>query len=999
MRSLAFAALLAALAPAVSAQDFSTYNGRTHPEVRWMEAETPHFRIVYPAHLAGIENEAAAIAESTYAVLSANLQTSFRHRIPIYLSDTDEIVNGFATPLLGEGYTMIWVRQNGHAAVWTGRHKWLRKVIAHELVHLFHLQATRSGIGLAGFLFANPLPRFWSEGLAQYETEVWDSERGERWLRTAALEGRLNYDDGASTWNGRLLYAVGNSQTRFFAQQYGDSAIVRLLHHRTPYLFGLVRASNFENAFRYATGGESYDAFAARWRRHLSVQAGSRAAGLAPPESLGVRLRMSAPGAAMGQYTDDLRPLPDTSRWIGVRLVSLERPVVQLVVANSQRVRVLAEGAIEAPVAVSPDGKTVAFAQNGRARHGSIVPDLYTVEVATGRISTLTRNRRASLPTFAPDGQRLAFVVNEGGTANVVIRDLTTGVETRATSFTGDVQASGLAWRPGSEQIAVAVFAADGSRTVQLVDLASGRINPLTPDDDDFRAPVWNADGSALATTSLRDGVPNVFVVSVAPDGTPSPPERVTAAMQGATATAWLASGTTAFADSVRSSPTQQAIGDRAGRLVVLTGVSKGGDRAYLVDAARRTPEPPDTAPEAYTAWEAHRPPRTVPDVVPPDPSLVTARRRYNSVARTQHLISLPFPYVSNGVWGVGGATAWLEPLGKHQLIAAGAVTPTDLDESFALLTYRNTVLGPTLDLSAYRYPQSARLYSGSVLVERLLGADVVVRQPFNLGRTPYTSAGMAVRFAVEYADPLNADSLVAAGLPRPVAGTQATATVGFGRRRERPYAHNAVHPLDGYGVRSLLTVGAATDNRARFVRADAAAYAVLPGLPLASSLPGLGLHRLMVYGRVAVQAGDNLPQDYLGLARADEIQYSVPSYLPISFGRHDRVRGYTSVLAGRSLAFGSVEYRMPLGDLNTSVLGQVRLGATSLALFADGAVVGQTEAFGDATTRLGYGAEIKNEVNLAGLLLAGHAVGVAWPAERGGDMETYYRIRLGVPF
>lgn len=999
MRSLAFAALLAALAPVATAQDFSTTNGRTHPELRWMEAETPHFRIVYPTHLAGIENEAAAIAESTYAVLSANLETTFRRRIPIYLSDADEIVNGFATPLLGEGYTMIWVRQNGHAATWTGRTKWLRKVIAHELTHLFHLQATRSNVGLAGFLLANPLPRFWSEGLAQYETEVWDSERGERWLRTAALEGRLNYDDGASAWNGRLLYAVGNSQTRFFAEQYGDSAIVRLLHHRTPYLGGLVRVNDFANAFRYATGGETYGAFAARWRRHLSVQAGSRAAGLAPPESLGVRLTAGAPGAVLGQYTDDLRQLPDTSRWIGVRMVSLARPVVQLVVADSQRVRVLAEGAVEAPVAVSPDGKTVAFAQTGRARHGSLVPDIYTVDVATGRINALTRDRRASLPTFAPNGQRIAFVVNENGTANVVIKALTTGGETRATRFSGDVQISGLAWRPGSEQLAVAVFAADGSRTVQLVDLATGRINPLTPDAYDFRTPVWNPDGSALAATSLRDGVPNVFVVPVSNDGTPGAPERVTATMQGATATAWLAPGTSAFADSVRSSPTQQAVGDANGRLVVLTGVSKGGDRAYLVDAAQRVLEPTDTAPEGYTAWETHRPPRTVPDVVPPDPSIVTARRRYNSIARTQHLVTLPFPYVSDGVWGVGGATAWLEPLGKHQLIAAGAVTPTNLDQSFALLTYRNTVLGPTFDLSAYRYPQSARLYGGSLLVERLLGADAVVRQPFNLGRTPYTSAGVAVRVAVEYADPINADSLANAGLPRPVSGTQATATVGLGRRMERPYVHNVIHPLDGYGVRTLLTVGAATDDRARFVRADAASYVVLPGFPVAVGLPGLNLHRILLYGRVAMQAGDNLPQNYLGLARADEIQYSVPSYLPISFGQHDRVRGYASVLAGRSLAFGSVEYRVPVGDLNTSVLGQVRLGATSLALFADGAVVGRTGAFGYATTRFGYGAELKNAVNLAGLLAAGHAVGVAWPVERGGEMEVYYRIRLGVPF
>lgn len=1003
MRLLPLLALLLALAPrAARAQSYSTTNGRTHAELRWMEAETAHFRIAYPAHLAGIENAAAAIAESTYAALSRRLGTTFARKIPVYLSDEDEIVNGFATPLLGDGYTMIWVHQNANAEVWTGPHKWLRKVLAHELTHLFHLRATRSNVGLVGFAFANPLPRFWSEGLAQYETERWDSERGERWLRTAALEGRLGYDDGASAWNGRLLYAVGNSQVRFFAQQYGDSAIARMLAHRTPYLGGLVQASDFGNAFRAATGGETYPAFEARWRRHISTLTGSRAAGFAPPESLGVRLRDGAAGAVLGQYTYTLHQMPDPSRpsparWVGVRLLGLARPVVQLVVADSARLRVLAEGPIDGGVAVRPDGGTVAFSQTGRARYGSLLSDLYTVDVATGRIRTLTRGRRASAPAYAPDGRRLAFVASTGGTANVFVRNLTTGAETQATRFTGDVQISALAWRPGADEIALALFDADGRRGVSLLDLATGRINSLTPADDDFRAPVWSPDGAALATTSLRDGVPNVFVVPLADGGAAGPPERVTAVVQGATATAWLAPGTTPFADSVRASPTQQRIGDAAGRLVVLTGVSKGGDRAYLVDAAQRVPEPAPTAPAAYAAWETHTPPGVIGDVIPPDPSLVTARRRYCSVARTQHLLTLPFPYVYDGVWGVGAGTAWMEPLGKHQLFAAGAVTPTDLDKSFLLATYRNATLSTPVEMSLYRYPGAARLYGSDVLVERVLGGDVSVQRPFNLGRTPYAAASMGGRVSVKHADPLNPGDFVTAGgtLPLPVSGTQATLSIGAGRRVQRPWVNNIIHPLDGYGVRAVALAGLATDRRARFVREDVSAYAVLPSLGVTS----VGLHRLFVHGRLSAQQGQSLPQDFLGLSRLDELQLGLPSYLPLSFGRNERVRGYQTALVGRSVAFGSVEYRAPLADLNTTLFGAVRLGATSLAAFADGAVVGQTAAFARPTSRLGYGVELKNAVNVAGLAALGHAVGVAWPDERGGKMEVYYRVRFGTPF
>ena len=132
--------VLLLLFPATTfAQGFNMMNGRNHPELKWRVAETAHFKIMYPSRLAGIEKEAAPIAEATYTVLSQNLDVTFEHKIPIYLSDEDEILNGFATPLGRSGYTDIWVHVNDVATGWSGNTKWLRTVISHELTHLFHL--------------------------------------------------------------------------------------------------------------------------------------------------------------------------------------------------------------------------------------------------------------------------------------------------------------------------------------------------------------------------------------------------------------------------------------------------------------------------------------------------------------------------------------------------------------------------------------------------------------------------------------------------------------------------------------------------------------------------------------------------------------------------------------------------------------------------------------------------------------------------------------------
>ncbi|MDX1429322.1 MAG: hypothetical protein R3282_03495, partial [Rhodothermales bacterium] len=148
-----------------SGQGFSTVSGRNHPELKWQEARTEHFHIIYPEHLRGVEVETAAVAEATYAALSANLGVTFDRPVRVYLSDEDEIDNGFAVRV-GNGWTNIWINANGAAENWTGREKWLRKVVSHEIAHLFHYRATRSSLGLLDMLFSNPLPRFWTEGLA-----------------------------------------------------------------------------------------------------------------------------------------------------------------------------------------------------------------------------------------------------------------------------------------------------------------------------------------------------------------------------------------------------------------------------------------------------------------------------------------------------------------------------------------------------------------------------------------------------------------------------------------------------------------------------------------------------------------------------------------------------------------------------------------------------------------------------------------------------------------
>ncbi|WP_412060829.1 hypothetical protein [Rubrivirga sp. IMCC45206] len=1023
-RPLLLLALLAFATGAADAQvGFGLFNGRNHAELDWQVATTEHFEIIYPARLAGIEAEAAAVAEATFDALTVTFSPdstalAFSDPIRIYLSDEDEIANGIAFNVGSSGFTTIWVHVNDTAEIWTGDVKWLRKVIAHEVAHLIHYRAIRSNLGLLDVFFADPLPSFWAEGLAQYATERWDAQRGDRWLRTATFEDRLSYTDGSSPQNGRLRYAVGNSQVRFLAQSRGDSTIAQILAHRKPVLFGLGRAHDFETAFRAVTG-EPFRDFSEEWRKHVNVYYNTQAGQMERLDSLATK-----PFGLPGQVVYEVAFSPDTARVAAVVLPSLARPVRRLIAmtnpgadSTGANLRILAEGAITGPITWSPDGAQIAFARTRRGAYGSLVNDLYLVRSSGGGLRRLTTDRRAVSPSFAPDGRRLAFVGVEGATANLFELDLDTGAERALTAFTGDVQIPTARWSPDGARVVFSLFDGEGTRDLAVLDLASGTVERLATGagvpraERDDRLPVWNAAGDSLAFTSLRDRAPNVFVAGVdggalvptlVPAELPPPggEARVTFLFDGATVHDWLPP------DSLHP----------AGRLVLVSSETKRRDRVFVVDARRRPTVTTDsvTVPPAYAAWTTHRPPITIPDAIAPDPALVRERRRYHALANLTHAITLGLPYGDPGEdgelftddddWGVFANSLFLEPLGKHQLaILAGVSVTRPVDKSFGLVSYTNRQTPAALTLDLYRFTSPSTVYGSRLLVEDLLGGDLSATLPVDVIDRPYTATLLGARVRYAYAEPLALDRFVdvaAQGLGVPEAGTRFDVEIGAAYKFQRPYRWNVIAPLDGTGLRARVAVGIPALGGDAFVRPDVLGYRVWPVF---------GQTRLFTKARATAVFGETLAQDYVGLARYDAIDAALPFVGALEFAGAERVRGYRSYAVGTRALFGSAELRGPaLGDLQTTLLGLVELGPVSPAAFVDAGLVWTGADLDGAIERVGVGGELANVLRIAGLEIR-HAVGLASPADRLGDLvdgtlpfddlDLYYRVQAAVPF
>ncbi|MCL1827669.1 MAG: hypothetical protein FWG20_06450, partial [Candidatus Cloacimonetes bacterium] len=271
-----FALFLCALTTNIfSVGAFNLFNGRNRNDLSWQEISTEHCKIIYSDNLENIALEAAAIADSTIVNLKSTFDTNPKKKVLIYISDQDNIPNG-ATVM--DWYIFIWVNQNDYVKMFTGDDKWLRKVIAHELVHWFIAEAISDWSSKILPISAIEFPRDINEGFAQYFSgEEWGLNRGDRYLRTYSFDSESDsFDYG---WWGGHLYASGFAFTKYLSEFYGgDENLVRLVNTKkngpTTISIGTdgvnVGFYDFKKTFKKVYDREFNDVFD-EWQRYIRV--------------------------------------------------------------------------------------------------------------------------------------------------------------------------------------------------------------------------------------------------------------------------------------------------------------------------------------------------------------------------------------------------------------------------------------------------------------------------------------------------------------------------------------------------------------------------------------------------------------------------------------------------------------------------------------------------------------------------------------------------------
>lgn len=111
-------------------------------------------------------------------------------------------------------------------------------------------------------------------------------------------------------------------------------------------------------------------------------------------------------------------------------------------------------------------------------------------------------------PTWAPDGQNIAYVSFETGRPAIYRQELATGRRQQLTNFQG--LNSSPAWSPDGRSMAM-VLSKDGNPDIYLMDLASKQLTQITRNYAIDTEPAWMPDGQSLLFTSDRGGKPQIY--------------------------------------------------------------------------------------------------------------------------------------------------------------------------------------------------------------------------------------------------------------------------------------------------------------------------------------------------------------------------------------------------------------------------------------------------------------------------------------------------------
>lgn len=471
------------------------------PGVRWREIGRDGITVIFPAGRAAEALEALDHAGALDGKLARFWGFSLRGRTRIVLGDFSDDANGFATffPYNLIGIDLAEPPPDSEIASSRG---WLDLALAHEMTHLFTLNAGAPPFVLGRRLFGtNPfffpaaqLPPWAIEGLAvEGESRLSGEGRLNRapyrlMLEAARRDGRFpgwrSLAGVPAAWpGGTSKYLFGAGFMEFLAERHGGAGLRRYVERFSRRFLTLGASRDFRKLFGRPLG-ELWD----EYREGKELPRRPKAEPVTK-DGFANRYPCSLADGAMAYYHRDYRSRGE------VRLID-----------RAGRERVLFKKDAVGSLAAGPRGRLLLSASE-LYRSFRDFSDLYEYDLKADRLKRLSKGKRLSSPAWGTerpgDRGRIYCVERRNDRSRLTLFDPQKG-EARSISmaFAGMAQ---LAVSPDGARIAAAAKPVDGPWGIAVFLSSGGLESFLALAGSDLSQPRWQADNKLLFIVTGRE--------------------------------------------------------------------------------------------------------------------------------------------------------------------------------------------------------------------------------------------------------------------------------------------------------------------------------------------------------------------------------------------------------------------------------------------------------------------------------------------------------------
>ncbi|OGS05438.1 MAG: hypothetical protein A3G41_02735, partial [Elusimicrobia bacterium RIFCSPLOWO2_12_FULL_59_9] len=506
----------------------------------WKIYSTQHFDIHHYDDSKGWVPRAAEILERAHRKTSAALDDPLEGRFPFFLYAN---VNDFQQSTIvevGDGTGGVTEAFKNRFMVFNdGTEAWLDDVATHEFGHVAEFHLLLSGFWKSVKILKTVAYPLWlMEGFSEYVTGEQDRTMEDIYLRDASVRAGPA-EDGASPGLLKLVhlhhvghlkphqitlaYKEGSAAMRFLEEQYGPGTIAKF--------FRLFK-SRLETSLVLSelVGLDAFE-FDRKFREYLTIKYRQFAAkeNLAEPSAHGTLLTRS------GQSIPEFNTSPVFSRDgrfmayfstrdgypPGIYVQELRehgsaRPVVRDVYEKLENISLGNFTQISRNLAISPDGKKLAF--GGQKNHRS---DLYLYDLETKRLSGMGLEEMMTVaqPSFSPDGKKIAFSGMKKGYTDIFLLEMASHEVSSVTQDDNDDQSPFFSPdgksvvyssevtepdRPQNHERHLFVADVDGRRRQKLLSMQGAQ-----------RDPVFSTDGTKIAFAGDHQGVSEIYEVDL----------------------------------------------------------------------------------------------------------------------------------------------------------------------------------------------------------------------------------------------------------------------------------------------------------------------------------------------------------------------------------------------------------------------------------------------------------------------------------------------------